>query len=272
MQKKYIALAMMGVVMFGAAQARAEGKDGVAAVVNGQKITVAEIREAYNETPGIKDRVSFKDFYQKTLDVFVNGALVLQAADKAKVQDTEAYKKQLKLAEDELARKIYMEEQVDKMITKAEIEKAYKEYTDSFKSEKEIKAKHILVDSESKAKEVIAKLKKGGDFDKLAKEYSKEPADLGYFTKEVMVPEFGEAAFAMKKGEYSKSPVKTQFGYHVIKVEDIRDAKPLPLKKVEPQIKAMMTQGAVAKIFNNLTADAKITAYDLNGKELSLKK
>ena len=266
MQKKYIALAMMGVVMFGAAQARAEGKDGVAAVVNGQKITVAEIREAYNETPGIKDRVSFKDFYQKTLDVFVNGALVLQAADKAKVQDTEAYKKQLKLAEDELARKIYMEEQVDKMITKAEIEKAYKEYTDSFKSEKEIKAKHILVDSESKAKEVISKLKKGGDFDKLAKQYSKEPADLGYFGKGIMVPEFAEAAFSMKKGEYSKTPVKTQFGYHVILVEDFRDAKVLPYKQVEPQFKAILTQGTLAEVFQQLQDKAKITKYDINGQ------
>ncbi len=170
------------------------------------------------------------------------------------------------MAKEDIARKIYLEQQVDKKISKEQINKVYDEYKKSFKSEKEIKAKHILVDNEAKANEVIAKLKKGGDFDKLAKEYSKEPADLGYFTKGIMVPEFGNAAFAMKKGEYSKKPVKTQFGYHVIKVEDIRDAKPQPLKKIEPQLKAMMTQSAIASVLDDVNANAKITKYGLDGK------
>ena len=125
-----------------------------------------------------------------------------------------------------------------------------------------------MVDSEAKAKEVIGKLNKGGNFDKLAKEYSKEPADLGWFTKKVMVPEFAEAAFSMKKGSYSKAPVKTQFGYHVIKLEDIRDSKPATLKDVEPQLKAMVTQASLAKTFQNLSKDAKITKYDIKGNTI----
>lgn len=265
MQKKYVALAMMGAIVLGAAQAKAEGKDGVAAVVNGEKITVAEIKEAYNANPAIKDKVSFKDFYAKAVDVFVNGKLVYQAAIDAKVTETPEYKKQLALAKEDLARKIYLEQQVDKKVTKDDINKVYADYKKTFKSEKEVKAKHILVDSEAKANEVIGKLKKGGNFDKLAKEYSKEPAELGYFTKNIMVPEFGNAAFAMKKGEYSKKPVKTQFGYHVIMVEDIRDAKALPLKEVEPQLKAMLTQNAAATIFEDVNSKAKVVKYDLNG-------
>ena len=169
MQNKYVALAMMGALVLGASQAKAEGKDGVAAVVNGEKITVAEIRQAYDDNPGIKKQVSFKDFYNKALEVVINGKLVYQAAVKADVTSSPEYKKQLAMAKEDIARKIYLEQQVDKKISKEQINKVYDEYKKSFKSEKEIKAKHILVDNEAKANEVIATLKKGGDFDKLAK-------------------------------------------------------------------------------------------------------
>lgn len=266
MQKKYAALALLAVMLASPAQVMAEGKDGVAAVVNGEKITVAEIKDAYDANPQLKGRVPFKDFYDKAVDGFISGKIIYQEAMKEKVTDTPAYKKQLELAKQELARKIYLENQVDKKVSDKDIKNLYDEYKSTFKAEKEIKAKHILVDSDAKAKEVIAKLQKGGNFDKLAKEYSKEPAELGWFTKRVMVPEFGDAAFAMKKGTYSKTPVKTKFGYHVIMVEDSRDAKPLPLKEVEPQLKAMLSQGALAEVFQNAAANSKVEKYSLDGK------
>lgn len=266
MQKKYVALALLAIMLTSPAQVMAEGKDGVAAVVNGEKITVAEIKDAYDANPQLKGRVPFKDFYDKAVDGFISGKIIYQEAMKDKVTETPAYKKQLELAKQELARKIYLENQVDKKVSDKDVKKLYDEYKSTFKAEKEVKAKHILVDSDAKAKEVIAKLKKGGNFDKLAKEYSKEPAELGYFTKRVMVPEFGDAAFAMKKGEYSKTPVKTQFGYHVIMVEDSRESKPLPMKEVEPQLKAMLSQGALAEVFQNAAADSKVEKYSLDGK------
>ena len=265
MNKNYALLALSGALLLSVSHAWAEGKDGIAATVNGKNITVAEVREAYNMNPAIKAKVPFSDFYEKTLDVFVDGELVYQAAVESKVTESDEYKTQLKAMKEELARKIYIEQQVDKLVNDEQLKKVYADYKKSFKPEKEVKAKHILVDSEAKAKEVITKLNKGGNFDKLAKEYSKEPAELGYFTKKVMVPEFAEAAFAMKKGEYSKTPVKTQFGYHVIKVEDIRDSKPASLKEVEPQLKAMVTQAALAKTFKELGKNAKVTKYDIKG-------
>ena len=246
-----------------------QGKDGVAAVVNGEKITVAEIRDAYKANPQLKGRVSFNDFYNKALDGFISGKIVYQEAVKAKVTDTPEYKAQLALAKQELARKIYLEQQVAKKVTDKDVKKLYDEYKTTFKSEKEVKAKHILVPSKDKADEVIAKLNKGGNFDKLAKEYSKEPAELGYFTKRVMVPEFANAAFSMKKGEVSKAPVKTQFGYHVIKVEDIRDSKPMAQKDIEPQLKAMLTQGALAESFQDAAQNSKVEKYSLDGKTIA---
>ena len=264
MQNKIIAAAALSLLVLNPGNVYAEGKGGVAAVVNGEKITVKEMREGYNDNPPIKARVSFDDFYAKALDVYVNGKLLYQAAEAADITDTPEYKKQLKNAQEEIARKIYLEKKVEKKISDDDIDELYEEYEKTFKGEKEVKAKHILVDSESKAKEVIAKLKKGEKFDDLAKKYSKEPAELGYFTKKMMVPEFGEAAFKLKKGKYSETPVKTQFGYHVILVEDIRDAKPLPKKDVEPQLKSMLTQQAIGEVFADLYKNAKITKYSTN--------
>ena len=130
-----------------------------------------------------------------------------------------------------------------------------------------------MVDTEEKANEVIAKLKKGEDFEKLASQYSKDQvADLGYFIKEMMVPEFSKAAFSMNKGEYSKTPVKTEFGYHVILVDDARASKPLELKEVEAQLKNMVTQKVVAEIFEELRNSAKIEKYTLEGEEITEKK
>lgn len=269
MKNKLLAAVALSLLVLNPLNANAEGKNGVAAVVNGEKITVKELQQGYKDNPQINARVNFDDFYAKALDVYVNGKLLYQAAEAAEVIDTPEYKKQLQNAKEELARKIYLEKKVEKKISQAEIDKAYAQYKDTFKGDKEIKAKHILVDSETKAKEVITKLKKGENFDTLAKQYSKEPADLGYFTKGMMVPEFGEAAFKLSKGKYSKEPVKTQFGYHVILVEDTRVAKPLPKKEIEPQLKGLLTQKAVGEVFADLFKNAKITRYSLDGKEIA---
>ena len=117
-------------------------------------------------------------------------------------------------------------------------------------------------------KYIIEELKKGAKFDDLAKKYSKDEADLGYFTKNMMVPEFGEAAFSMKKGQYSENPVKTKFGFHVIIVDDIRDAKPQSLDEVRPQIEEMLTQQSLADIVDELEKNAKVVKYDFDGKEM----
>lgn len=269
MRNKLLAAAALSLLVMNPLQVRAEGKNGVAAVVNGEEITVKEMRQGYKENPEISEKVNFNDFYAKALDVYVNGELLYQAAVEEGVTNSPAYKREVEIAKEEIARKIYLRQQVDKELTDKNIDKAYKEYSEQFKGKKEVKAKHILVDTETKAKEVISKLKKGEKFDTLAKTYSKEPADLGYFTEQEMVPEFGKAAFALKKGEYSKTPVKTQFGYHVILVEDVRDAKPLPKKQLEPQLKGYLTQKTIANTVGNLYQNAKIQKYSLDGKEIT---
>ena len=277
MQKKYVfaTTAAVVVLLAGAFTYRvyAERNNGVAAVVNGEQITVAEIKEAYNENPQVKSQVSFEEFYDRALEVMINSKLALQAATAANIQASAEYQKELAAMQDDLARKVYIEQQITQKVTDADVKKVYDEYVSSFKSEKEIKAKHILVDNEKLAEEIITKLnKKSAKFDDLAKQYSKDQADLGYFTAEAMVPEFSEAAFAMKKGTFSQKPVKTEFGYHVILVEDIRDSKPLPIEAVADQIKNNLSQQAVGQIVSELHNNAQIEKFDLKGKKITEEK
>lgn len=273
MKKKYVFAATAAVVVLLAGaftyKVYAERNNGVAAVVNGEQITVAEVKEAYEGTPQIKTQVSFEEFYNRALEVMINSKLALQAATAANVQASAEYQKELAVMQDDLARKVYIDQQLTKKVTDEEVKKVYDEYVANFKSEKEVKAKHILVDTEDLAKEIIEKLnKKSAKFDDLAKQYSKDQADLGYFTAEAMVPEFSEAAFAMKKGTFSQKPVKTEFGYHVILVEDIRDSKPLAFEAVAEQIKGNLSQQAVGQIVAELHQNAQIEKFDLKGKKI----
>ncbi len=268
-----VVVAVASFVSFKVYNANAGADKGVAAKVNGETIYINDLKQSYADHPQIKDKVPFEEFYAKTLDVFVNSKLVYQAAKTAKIEETPEFQRQLITAKEDLARKLYLEKQVNEKVTDEEIKKLYDEYTSKFESQKEVSAKHILVESEDKAKEVIKKLNNGGDFVALAKEYSKDQAvDLGYFTADMMVPEFSNAAFAMNNGEYSKTPVKTAFGYHVILVEDARASKPLELKDIEPQLKNMVTQKVVAEVFDNLRNTAKIEKYSLEGEVIPEKK
>ena len=151
-----------------------------------------------------------------------------------------------------------MEQESKNAVSDAAVKKFYDEKA---KAETEVHARHILVETEDQAKDVAAQLKKGANFEELANKMSKDPGskggDLGYITKDQVVPEFGNAAFALAKGKVSE-PVKSQFGWHVIKVEDKRERKPPPLEAVKEQIKAKLSQDAREAMVKKIQADAKI--------------
>jgi len=134
----------------------------------------------------------------------------------------------------------------------------------------EVHARHILVANEDAAKKIIADLKKGGDFAALAKQHSTDPGaqnggDLGFFKKDDMVPAFAEAAFALKPGEISATPVKTQFGYHVIKVEERRAAPPPSFEEAKEELRQRVIQEAVSKVSDAALAGAKVERMNLDG-------
>jgi peptidyl-prolyl cis-trans isomerase C len=131
----------------------------------------------------------------------------------------------------------------------------------------EIRARHIIVNTEEEAKAIIAELDAGGDFEAIAKEKSQDGAaaqggDLGYFGKGRMVPEFEQAAFALEVGSYSKEPVKTQFGWHVVKVEDKRNAEPPAFEQVQHQFRSLLLREAYFDAVSKLRDEAKVEITD----------
>lgn len=268
MKTKYLALAILS-AMLASPEAYAAGKNGVAAVVNGEQIKVSEIQDVYNATPQIKSQATFEEFYPQALEVWVNSKVIQQAAKKAGVQNDPQFKKQIEEVKKDLAGKMYAQKLIEEKISDKDIKILYDEYKAQFQSSPEMKAKHILVDNEAIAVEVIEKVKKGEKFEDLATQYSKEKnPSLGYFTKEMMVPDFANAAFKLKKGEFTQKPIKTEFGYHIIMVEDLRESKPASYEEAQPQLKAMKAQQVAKGIFDDLNKKATVEKYSLDGKTL----
>ncbi len=169
----------------------------------------------------------------------------------------------------------YLEREADKLVPEGEIKKQYVKYKKETASKKEIKASHILVKTEAEAKELFAKIKKDGNFSELAKEKSidtgtsKNGGELGYFTEDRMVPEFSKAAFALKKGETSK-PVKTGFGWHIIKVTDKRSITPKSYDEMKQSIESKAKGDALEKFVQNMVDKANVQYFDASGKKLEL--
>ena len=146
------------------------------------------------------------------------------------------------------------------------MQKIYDDAVKSMGGQEEVHARHILVETEDEAKAILEQLKGGADFATLAKEKSKDPGaaeggDLGYFTKDQMVPEFAEVAFKMYPGQLS-NPVKTQFGWHIIKVEDKRTKQPPEFEKVKEQIEAYLARKAQSDFVAKLRQTAKVERLD----------
>ena len=173
------------------------------------------------------------------------------------------------LAKEELTRRellvnVYIQDYMKSHpVSESDTKAAYEKFKTEL-GDKEYNARHILVASEAEAKDVIAQLNKGGDFSKIAKEKSTDKGsganggDLGWFKKSDMVKEFADAAFNLKKGELSEVPVKSQFGYHIIRVDDVREAQLPKLDEVKPQITQQLTQAKLGKFQEDLRAKAKV--------------
>lgn len=252
------------------------GDDPVVARINGQVLHRSDVQLALRGAPPQAQQAPIEQVYPQLLNTMTNGLLLAQAARKAKLDADPAVKAQLAMAENEILADAYVLQMQRAQITEAKLHELYDQYVKNAPTEEEISARHILVPTEQEAKDIIEQLKKGADFATLAKEKTTDPSgkasggDLGYFTKKDMVPEFADAAFALQKGEFTQTPVHTQFGWHVIKVEDRRPGKPGTYDQVAPQIAQQLTQQIVGQKLQELRSQGKIELFDLNGKPLAL--
>jgi peptidyl-prolyl cis-trans isomerase C len=252
----------------------ADAPDSVVATVNGKPITQADLAIAADDPalslPGVDDAQKKNLLVDYMVDLKVGA----QAAEAAKIGDSPDFQRKLNYFRDKLLLDDYLEQQAKKVVT-PEAEKAiYDQSVKLTKPEEEVHARHILVDNEAEAKKIAGRLKAGEDFAKVAAETSKDPGskaeggDLGWFTKERMVPDFATAAFAMKPGQIS-DPVKTQFGWHVIKVEEKR-MKPQPtFDELKEQIDQHLIRKAQQDLILKLRAEAKVDRKDAPATEAS---
>ena len=246
-------------------------KDPVVAIVNGQPVRLSELEVAQQSLPQQYRNMPLQAVFPALLDRLVDSKLVVQEGKKTKVNEDPAFKKRMAFVEDQVLQDFWIQREIARQVTAEKLQKRYEERLKQMPAEEEVHARHILVSTEDEAKALIAEIKKGAAFDKLAKEKSTDKAsgaeggDLGWFKKSDMVKEFADAAFNLKKGELTETPVKTQFGYHVIKVEDRRKAPPPAFEEMADQLKEEMAREAVTAQLDQLRSGAKIEKFAMDG-------
>ncbi|MEW5422314.1 peptidylprolyl isomerase [Amorphus sp. 3PC139-8] len=238
-------------------------QDDAVAKVGDTVITQADIDRAGEMLGDRLAQVPQSQRKQVLIQALIDLQVVANAAREAGLDQTEAYKTELAFLEAQALRDAYFEQKIDAAITDADVRARYDEEVGKLEPQEEIHARHILVESEDEAKELIKELDNGADFQELAKEHSTGPSapkggDLGYFSEGQMVPEFEEAAFALEPGSYTEDPVKTQFGYHVIEVEDRRQQEPPAYEEVAPQLRQAMVRERLTEELEALKADTQI--------------
>jgi len=202
----------------------------------------------------------------------VSERLVYQQALKDGFDKNEEVKKRLAALEKQVIMQAFIEKKATSLVTDKELKAAYDAKVADMKNEEEVRARHILVGTEEEAKAIVAQLQKGEDFEKIAKDKSTDKGsgtnggDLGWFSKEKMVPEFADAAFKLKKGEVS-APVKTAFGWHVIRLEDRRAMQADSFDDMKEGLKAELSNKAVQNYVESLLKNADIKYFGTDGKE-----
>jgi peptidyl-prolyl cis-trans isomerase C len=242
----------------------AASSDPVVAHVNGTALHRSEVLDMARNLPPQYQQEPLEKLYPALLNRLVEQTLLAQAGRKAKLAEEAGVKRRIAEAENEVIADAYIDQLLRKEITEKKLRARYQDYVKHAPAREEVEARHILVPTEKEANEIIAQLKKGADFATLAKEKTTDPAgkasggDLGWFTKDEMVPEFANAAFKLKKGEFTQKPVKTQFGWHIIKVENRRAAKPPSYEQAAPGLAREMSQQIIAEQLKKLRAQGKI--------------
>ncbi len=244
----------------------ASGPDPVVARVNGVDIKQSDLALAEEDLGADVQAASPEAKREHLIAYLADVIMVTQAADKKKLADNPDFKRRLAFLRNKLLMGFELQDETKAALTDEALHQTYNDAVKSMGGQEEVHARHILVENEDDAKSILDQLKGGADFAALAKEKSKDPGaaeggDLGYFTKDQMVPEFADVAFKMYPGQLS-NPVKTQFGWHIIKVEDKRTKQPPEFEKVKDQIEAFLARKAQTEFITKLRQSAKIERLD----------
>ena len=242
----------------------------IVATVDGKPIFLSEIIGMAQRLPEQYRKMSLEAVYPSLLTRAIDSKLVTLEGRRAGFSKDADVKKRLLDVEDQIISEIFLTKTIGSQVTEEALQKIYSETKSEMASGDQIKARHILLDSEEKAMEIIKKLQAGGEFAKLASEYSTGPSaasggDLGWFGEGQMVPEFSKAAFALNPGDIVTKPVKTQFGWHIILVEDRKVSAPPSFDEAKEQLASTMSQKLLKELIETLRTKAKIVRFQADG-------
>jgi peptidyl-prolyl cis-trans isomerase C len=270
MRALVLATTALAVLAYGV-PSRAQTTDPVVAIVNGNQIKKSDVEAAYQSLPEQYRQMPLEQIFDPLLDQVVSSELLLAEANKQNLAEDPEIKAQLDRAHDGVLRDGVIKKAIDQGVTDAKVQAAYEAMkTQPGFAFEETRAAHILVAEEAEALALIKELQGGADFAKLAQEKSTDPSaktnsgDLGYFRREAMVPEFAEAAFTIPVGTIGETPVKSQFGWHVIKVEDRRQSVPT-LEEKAPEIREQLSREIVTALLADVRDGATIEIFNIDG-------
>jgi peptidyl-prolyl cis-trans isomerase C len=266
-RRVFLAASLVICASTASAQAPAPASDPIVAKVDGVEIRASDLALAEEEVGASLPQDASPDARRNYLVThLIDMILLSRAAEEQGLSGTDDFKRRFAAMRMKLLAGLMLRQVAQKDVSEQAMHKVYDDAVKQMGDEQEVRARHILVETEDQAKAIAADLKKGADFAELAKQKSKDPAaadggDLGYFTKDQMVPEFADAAFKLDKGKVS-DPVKTAFGWHIIKVEDKRKKQLPSYDQVKDQLATVVVQQSQADVVNKLRNQAKIERLD----------
>ncbi len=245
----------------------------IVAKVGKETIFLSEIQQMAHRLPDQIKKMPMQQVYPSLLARAIDSKLISIAARKAGFANHPETKKRLMSLENQIISEIFLTESIGGQVTEESLRSIYERTKTQMGGREEVRARHILLDTKEQAIEMIKKLQDGDDFSKLAMEYSSGPSapsggDLGWFDKKQMVPEFAEAAFSMAIGDITTGPVKTQFGWHVIKVEDRKISEPPTFEEAREKLAEQMAQGLLKDLITKLHNSVKIERFNFDGSSL----
>lgn len=247
--------------------------DPTVAIVNGDLIRLSDVETARQRLPEQLRAMPLQVLFPTLVNGLIGSKLAAQEARRLGMQKESDHLKLMARVEEQLLERQYILKIIDERSTDVALKARYNQHIAGLAGEEQVRARHILLNSEADAKGVISELGKGANFVELAKKRSADPAganggDLGFFAKDEMVAEFAEAAFAMKPGEVSATPVKSEFGWHVIKVEERRVGPPPSFQDVEEEVRGELAREISTSLIDELKKKAKIQQFGADGKPI----
>ena len=262
-----VVLAFFSVVAAPSAQNKgANSADPVVVRVDGTAIRQSDVIAALENLPPQYAEVPRETLIKAVLEKLIDGTLAATRARAAGLHKDPSYLRARGRAELQLLEQLFIQRLVERKVTKRAVRRRYERDRKSLVRDKQVRARHILLKTRQVALDLIDELRRGKDFAELARAHSTGPSkaqggDLGFFTREQMVAPFSKAAFALRKGEYSKAPIQTKYGWHVIKVEDIKATAPPRFADVRAELEQKMTDEVIDKEMQGLRKGAKIERF-----------